>query len=111
MAGAGDIGRHFPDTDEAYKNISSSILLERVKQIIETKGISINNIDVTVMMEAPKLAPYAKTMAANIARILNIPEPVVNIKAKTNEGMGFVGRGEGIAVLAVANGMERIVND
>lgn len=110
MAGAGDIGRHFPDTDEAYKNISSLILLERVKQIIEAKGVSIHNIDVTVMMEKPKLAPYAKTMAANIARTLNIPETVVNIKAKTNEGMGFVGRGEGIAVLAVADGMERIVN-
>jgi 2-C-methyl-D-erythritol 4-phosphate cytidylyltransferase/2-C-methyl-D-erythritol 2,4-cyclodiphosphate synthase len=110
MAGAGDIGRHFPDTDEAYKNISSLILLERVKQIIEAKGVSIHNIDVTVMMEKPKLAPYAKTMAANIARTLNIPETVVNIKAKTNEGMGFVGRGEGIAVLAVANGVERIVN-
>ena len=110
MAGAGDIGRHFPDTDEAYKNISSLILLERVKQIIEAKGVSIHNIDATVMMEKPKLAPYAKTMAANIARTLNIPETVVNIKAKTNEGMGFVGRGEGIAVLAVADGMERIVN-
>jgi 2-C-methyl-D-erythritol 2,4-cyclodiphosphate synthase len=110
MAGAGDIGRHFPDTDEAYKNISSLILLERVKQIIEATGVSIHNIDATVMMEKPKLAPYAKTMAANIARTLNIPETVVNIKAKTNEGMGFVGRGEGIAVLAVADGMERIVN-
>ncbi len=111
MAGAGDIGRHFPDTDEAYKNISSLILLERVKQIIEAKGMSIHNIDVTVVMEKPKLSPYAAAMAANIARILNIPETAVNIKAKTNEGMGFVGRGEGIAVQAIAHGMERIVND
>jgi 2-C-methyl-D-erythritol 4-phosphate cytidylyltransferase / 2-C-methyl-D-erythritol 2,4-cyclodiphosphate synthase len=110
MAGTGDIGRHFPDTDEAYKNISSLILLERVKQIIEAKGMSINNIDVTVMMEKPKLAPYAAVMAANIARVLNISETAVNIKAKTNEGMGFVGRQEGVAVLAIANGMERIKN-
>jgi len=108
MAGAGDIGRHFPDNDEAYKNISSLVLLERVRQIIETKGMSINNIDVTVMMEKPKLAPYAAAMAANIARTLNISETAVNIKAKTNEGMGFVGRGEGVAVMAIANGLERI---
>lgn len=110
MAGAGDIGRHFPDTDEAYKNISSLILLERVKQIIEAKGMSINNIDVTVMMEKPKLAPYAAAMVVHIARALNIAETAVNIKAKTNEGMGFVGRQEGVAVLAIADGMERIQN-
>ncbi len=110
MAGCGDIGRHFPDTDEAFKNISSLILLERVKQIIEAKGMSINNIDATVMMEKPKLAPYAAAMAANIARTLNISETAVNIKAKTNEGMGFVGRQEGVAVLAIANGVERIKN-
>ena len=111
MAGCGDIGRHFPDTDPAYKNIASLILLARVKQIIEAKGLSINNIDVTVMAEKPKLAPYAAMMASNIARTLNISETVVNIKAKTNEGMGFVGRQEGIAVLAIASGVERIKND
>jgi 2-C-methyl-D-erythritol 4-phosphate cytidylyltransferase/2-C-methyl-D-erythritol 2,4-cyclodiphosphate synthase len=111
MAGCGDIGRHFPDTDPAYKNISSLILLGRVKQIIEAKGLSINNIDVTVIIEKPKLASYAAMMASNIARTLNISETVVNIKAKTNEGMGFVGRQEGIAVLAIASGVERIKND
>ncbi len=110
MAGAGDIGRHFPDTDEAYKNISSLVLLERVCQIITAKGLSVNNIDVTVMMEKPKLAPYADAMAANIARTLNIPEAAINIKAKTNEGMGFVGRGEGVAVLVIASGVERMNN-
>jgi 2-C-methyl-D-erythritol 4-phosphate cytidylyltransferase/2-C-methyl-D-erythritol 2,4-cyclodiphosphate synthase len=110
MAGAGDIGRHFPDTDETYKNISSLVLLERVRQIIMEKGLSVNNIDVTVMMEKPKLAPHAEAMAANIAGVLDIPETAVNIKAKTNEGMGFVGRGEGVAVLAIASGVERIGN-
>jgi 2-C-methyl-D-erythritol 4-phosphate cytidylyltransferase/2-C-methyl-D-erythritol 2,4-cyclodiphosphate synthase len=110
MAGCGDIGRHFPDNDEAYKNISSLILLERVKQIIEAKGMIVHNIDVTVMMERPKLAPYVGVMAAHIAMALNISETAVNIKAKTNEGMGFVGREEGVAVLAIANGMERIKN-
>ncbi len=110
MAGAGDIGRHFPDTDDAYKNISSLILLERVKEIIEAKKMIINNIDVTVMMEKPKLAPYAAEMTANIAGVLKISETAVNIKAKTNEGMGFVGRQEGVAVLAIASGVERINN-
>lgn len=110
MAGAGDIGRHFPDTDETYKNISSLILLERVRQIIMTKGLSVNNIDITIMMEKPKLAPYAGAMASNIAGTLHIPETAVNIKAKTNEGMGFVGREEGVAVLAIATGVERIKN-
>jgi 2-C-methyl-D-erythritol 4-phosphate cytidylyltransferase / 2-C-methyl-D-erythritol 2,4-cyclodiphosphate synthase len=110
MAGAGDIGRHFPDTGEEYRNISSLILLERVKEIIEAKGMSVNNIDVTVIMEKPKLAPYAAEIAAKIAGILKISETAVNIKAKTNEGMGFTGRREGVAVLAIAHGVERISN-
>ena len=109
-AGCGDIGRHFPDHDPAYKNISSLILLEKVKQITEARGLIIHHIDATVMMEKPKLASYAAAMAANIARALNIPETAVNIKAKTNEGMGFVGRQEGVAVMAIASGVERISN-
>ena len=101
-AGAGDIGRHFPDTNPEYKDISSLILLERVKKLIATKGFSIVNIDATVVMEAPKLAPHADKMVANIAGVLKIAKDHVNIKAKTNEGMGFVGRSEGVAVFAVA---------
>ncbi len=101
-AGCGDIGRHFPDTDPTYKNISSIILLERVKKLIEEKGFSINNVDATVIMEKPKLAPYATQMVSNIARTLEITETAVNIKAKTNEGLGFVGQDEGMAVFAVA---------
>lgn len=101
-AGAGDIGRHFPDTDPEYKNISSMILLERVKNIIEAKGFLINNIDATVVIEMPKLAPYAAQMISNIAGVLNIAKTCVNIKAKTNEGMGFTGRNEGVAVFAIA---------
>ncbi len=110
MAGAGDIGRHFPDSDPAYKNISSLILLQQVKQIIEAKAMSIHHIDVTVIMEKPKLAPHVSAMTARIAGALNISETAVNIKAKTNEGMGFVGREEGIAVMAIVSGMERIAN-
>jgi 2-C-methyl-D-erythritol 4-phosphate cytidylyltransferase/2-C-methyl-D-erythritol 2,4-cyclodiphosphate synthase len=106
-AGAGDIGRHFPDNDPQYKNISSMILLERVKKLIEAKGFSINNIDATVVMEMPKLAPYAGEMVSNIASALNIARTAVNIKAKTNEGMGFAGRNEGIAVFAIAAVTER----
>jgi len=110
MAACGDIGRHFPDTDEKFKGISSLILLKQVKSMIEGKRIMISNVDVTVIMEKPKLAPYAARMAANIAGALEIAESAVNIKAKTNEGMGFVGRGEGVAVWAVATGSERMNN-
>lgn len=101
-AGEGDIGRHFPDTNSEYKDISSLILLERVKTLIASKGFSIINIDATVVMEAPKLAPHADKMIANIAGVLKISKDHVNIKAKTNEGMGFTGRSEGVAVFAVA---------
>lgn len=101
-AGAGDIGRHFPDTNPEYKDVSSMILLERVKDLIGLKGFFINNIDATLVLEAPKLAPHADEMVANIARVLKISKDKVNIKAKTNEGMGFIGRNEGVAVFAVA---------
>lgn len=101
-AGAGDIGRHFPDTNPEYKNISSMILLKRVKKLIASEGFFINNIDATVVIEAPKLASHADKMVANIAGVLKISEDRVNIKAKTNEGMGFAGRSEGVAVFAVA---------
>ncbi|MEN6622451.1 MAG: 2-C-methyl-D-erythritol 4-phosphate cytidylyltransferase [Smithella sp.] len=100
--GAGDIGRHFPDNDQAYKGISSMILLKRVREIIKEKGFSAVNIDISIIMEAPKLAPFADEIIANIADTLNISWSNVNVKAKTNEGMGFVGRNEGVAVFAVA---------
>ena len=106
-AGCGDIGRHFPDNDPKYKNISSIILLEKVKKIIEVKGFSINNVDATVVMEMPRLAPYAAQMISNIARVLDIAETCVNVKAKTNEGMGFIGQNEGVAVFATATLSER----
>jgi len=101
-AAAGDIGRHFPDSDPAYKNISSMIILTRVAEIIANKGFSINNIDITVIMEKPRLAPYAAQIVSNLAGALNIPGDHINIKAKTNEGMGFTGHGEGVAVFATA---------
>jgi 2-C-methyl-D-erythritol 4-phosphate cytidylyltransferase/2-C-methyl-D-erythritol 2,4-cyclodiphosphate synthase len=109
-AGCGDVGRHFPDDDPEYKNISSMILLKKVKKIIEARGFSINNVDATVVMEMPKLAPYAAQMVSNIALVLDIAETSVNIKAKTNEGMGFTGRNEGAAAFATATITERITN-
>ena len=110
-AAAGDIGRHFPDSNSEYKNISSLILLERVKAIIEEKGFSIINIDATVVLETPKLAPHADAMVSNIARVLKVSKDCVNIKAKTNEGMGFTGRNEGVAVFAVTALTERKNNN
>jgi 2-C-methyl-D-erythritol 4-phosphate cytidylyltransferase/2-C-methyl-D-erythritol 2,4-cyclodiphosphate synthase len=101
-AGEGDIGRHFPDTNPEYKDISSLILLESVKKLIASKGYSIMNIDATIVMEAPKVAPHADKMIANIVGVLKISKDHVNIKAKTNEGMGFTGKSEGVAVFAVA---------
>lgn len=111
MAGAGDIGCHFPDDDEAYRGISSLLLLERVGKIISRKSIAISNIDVTVITELPKLAPYIDAIKKNISRVLKIPAASVSIKAKTNEGMGFVGHGEGLAALAVACGMEIMADE
>ncbi|KUG21850.1 2-c-methyl-d-erythritol 2,4-cyclodiphosphate synthase [hydrocarbon metagenome] len=101
-AGSGDIGRHFPDTDPQYKNISSKVILGRVRKIIADEGFIINNIDATIIMEKPKVAPFVDKIINNIAKVLNMSASDINIKAKTNEGMGFVGRCEGIAVTAVA---------
>lgn len=106
-AALGDIGGHFPDDDARYKNISSLILLEKVHEMVQAKSFFINNIDVTVLMEAPKLAPYVDRIVSNICQILCIPKNCVNIKAKTNEAMGFIGRQEGVAVFATATVLER----
>jgi 2-C-methyl-D-erythritol 2,4-cyclodiphosphate synthase len=99
--GAGDIGRHFPDTDPAYRDISSLLLLDRVVEIAAGKGYRVFNVDTTVVLERPKLAPYLGEMAEKIAGILGIPAARVGVKAKTNEGMGLVGAGEGAAAFAV----------
>jgi 2-C-methyl-D-erythritol 2,4-cyclodiphosphate synthase len=98
---AGDIGRHFPDTDPAYKNISSLKLLERVRILGEQKGYDVHNIDSTVVLEKPKISEYIHGMSVKLAEILKVPVENVNIKAKTNEGMGFAGRQEGVAAYAV----------
>jgi 2-C-methyl-D-erythritol 2,4-cyclodiphosphate synthase len=101
-AALGDIGTHFPPGDLRYKNISSLDLLGRVKKLLDEKGWKAGNVDVMIMAEAPKLKPYMETMARNIAKALSIDSADVSIKAGTNEGLGFVGRGEGIAAQALA---------
>ncbi|WP_093884727.1 2-C-methyl-D-erythritol 2,4-cyclodiphosphate synthase [Syntrophus gentianae] len=98
----GDIGLHFPDSDPAFSGISSLKLLEIVHEMVTRKGFAIDYIDSTVILEKPRLRPYIADMRNRLADVLNLPSDRINIKAKTNEGMGFVGRQEGIAVLAVA---------
>ncbi len=100
--GEGDIGKHFPDTDPAYRGISSLRLLEYVRDLLARKNRRVLHIDASVLLERPKLAAYTDAMKDNLARTLAIPSSSVSIKAKTNEGMGFVGQGQGIAVFAVA---------
>jgi 2-C-methyl-D-erythritol 2,4-cyclodiphosphate synthase len=101
-AALGDIGRHFPPSDPAYRDADSLELLAISGGMIRDAGFSIVNIDATVIAEAPKIAPHAIQMTANIARALQIAAACVSIKATTNEGLGFIGRAEGIAAMAIA---------
>ena len=98
-----DIGRHFPDTDEKYKGISSMDLLCRVGAMLEEQMYVINNIDATIIAQKPKLLPYIDEMIANVAKVLNIQESQVNIKATTEEGLGFTSSLEGISAHAVCS--------
>ena len=101
-AALGDIGRHFPDSSKDYENIDSRILLRKVAALLHEKSLRVGNVDVTVIAQRPKLAPHVAAMRRNLAADLQIGEEQVNIKATTTEGMGFTGRGEGIAAHAVA---------
>lgn len=100
-AAMGDIGGMFPDTDNAYKDIDSMLLLARVKQALDEKGYSLSNLDVTVIAQKPKLAQWIPMMRERLAQCLNVAEDQVNIKATTEEHLGFTGRGEGISAHAV----------
>ncbi|MBW2544838.1 MAG: 2-C-methyl-D-erythritol 2,4-cyclodiphosphate synthase [Deltaproteobacteria bacterium] len=99
--GEGDLGRHFPDSDPAYKDIPSRELLVKVNGLAARKGYLVNNIDSTLVLEKPKLRKYINKMVENIADFLDMEPARVNVKASTNEGMGFTGRCEGIAAFAV----------
>ena len=100
-AALGDIGQHFPDTDPAYKGISSIELLGKVGALLEEKGYVIENIDATIIAQRPKLASYRPQMEENIAEALHVDPPSVSVKASTEEGLGFTGSGEGIASQAI----------
>ena len=100
-AGLGDIGRHFPDNDPAYRGIDSQILLSKVRDLLAAKGFRIGNLDVTVIAQAPKLAPHLAAMEQTLSATLEIDPARINIKATTEEHLGFTGRGEGIACHAV----------
>jgi len=99
----GDIGRHFPDTDPAYKDIASLVLLARVMALVKQNRSRINNVDVTILAQNPKLMPYMAEMRRNLAEVMEIGIEDVNIKATTTEGLGFVGREQGMAAYAVVS--------
>ena len=101
-AALGDIGQHFPDTDERYRDADSMLLLRTVVATLVDQGLEIAHVDATVVMERPKLAPHRDAIRASLAAGLGVAPEHVNVKASTGEGMGFVGRGEGVAALAVA---------
>ncbi|MBW2099669.1 MAG: 2-C-methyl-D-erythritol 2,4-cyclodiphosphate synthase, partial [Deltaproteobacteria bacterium] len=100
-AGLGDIGLHFPDTDPLFKDIYSIKLLAMTYEMVREKGFSIINADATVFAEAPKLAPYKNEIQKNIAQALNVGPHLINIKATTTEGLGMIGKGEGIGAMCV----------
>ena len=102
-AGLGDIGEHFPDTDERFRDADSLGLLESVLTSVIAAGLEVENVDCTVIMEAPKLSRHRQAIRERLALALNLPVGRVNVKATTGEGMGFVGRGEGVAALATAS--------
>jgi 2-C-methyl-D-erythritol 2,4-cyclodiphosphate synthase len=101
-AGLGDIGQHFPDTDPRFEGADSLQLLRTVVAYLGERGFAIGNVDATVVLERPKLAPFRDAMRDTLAAALGLPVDAVNVKATTGEGMGFVGRGEGAAAMAVA---------
>ncbi|MCH5253025.1 MAG: 2-C-methyl-D-erythritol 2,4-cyclodiphosphate synthase [Lachnospiraceae bacterium] len=100
-AALGDIGKHFPDTDPAYRGVSSIYLLECVRKLIEKEGYRIGNVDATIIAQRPKMSPYIDRMKENIAKALQVEISRINVKATTEEGLGFTGTGEGISSQAV----------
>lgn len=101
-AGLGDIGEHFPDTDERWRGADSIALLRSVIETLAHRGLAVVNVDCTLVMQAPKLAPHKQAIRARLAGALGVEQRDVNVKATTGEGIGFVGRGEGVAAMAVA---------
>lgn len=102
-AALGDIGKHFPDTNQRYKDADSLELLRKINILINSKGYTVNNLDTIIFAQKPKMAPYIEQMKNNIALALNIEVERINIKATTTEGLGFIGKGEGIAASSIAS--------
>lgn len=100
--GEGDIGHHFPNTDERWRGASSLVFLEQIRGMLEQRGATLENVDASVIAEAPKIAPHLDKMKAVLGKALGVSTDRVNLKATTNEKLGFAGRGEGIAAMAVA---------
>ncbi len=100
--GERDIGHHFPNTDESIRGLNSLEILRRARALVEASGGRINNVDVTLIAEAPKIGPHLAAMRETLASVLGLPPQRIGLKATTNEGLGSIGRGEGIAALAVA---------
>ena len=100
--GAGDLGKHFPDTDNKWKGVSSLVLLEKSGELVAERGFQISNIDTTIVAQQPKIGPHIESMTTNISETLKIDPTQINIKATTTERLGFTGREEGIAAYAVA---------
>jgi 2-C-methyl-D-erythritol 2,4-cyclodiphosphate synthase len=100
--GAGDIGHHFPNTEEKWRGVSSLVFLKEIRGLLEKRGAVLENVDASVIAEAPKIAPHLEKMKAKLAEALGFSTDRVNLKATTNEKLGFAGRGEGIAAMAVA---------
>ena len=105
--GAGDIGKHFPDTDPAFKNADSAVLLEQVWELIKKEGYQLGNLDCTIIAQKPKMAPYIEQMRERIAELLDATVQQINVKATTTEKLGFTGREEGIAAQAVVLLLEK----
>ena len=101
-SGAGDLGKHFPDTDNTWKGVSSLVLLEKSGELVAERGFQISNIDTTIVAQLPKIGPHIESMTTNISETLKIDPTQINIKATTTERLGFAGREEGIAAYAVA---------
>lgn len=99
--GEGDIGTHYPSSTQEYKNLSSLVMLQGVAQTLEEKGFRLVNLDTVILAQAPKLAPYMKAMQESLARVLKVAPSQVNVKVKSGEGIGMIGRAEGISTLAI----------
>ena len=101
-AALGDIGSHFPDSDARWRDADSLALLSHANALVQQAGLRLANADITVLLERPRLRPYIDAMRARLAEALSVDASLISVKAKTNEGMGFVGKGDGVAVIAVA---------